>query len=86
MTTELEVVKAKVGPAGTGQAVTQACWVMGYSRDSFYRFREIFTRNVLIWHWPRSQIYRKREPISVLDVCGSWLRRSSVATEFVDGH
>jgi hypothetical protein len=29
---------------------------------------------------------RKREPISVLDVCGSWLRRSSVATEFVDGH
>jgi hypothetical protein len=28
----------------------------------------------------------KREPISVLDVCGSWLRRSSVATEFVDGH
>jgi Winged helix-turn helix len=43
MTTEQKIIKAKVGvldlakPLGN---VSKACQLMGYSRDSFYRFKE----------------------------------------------
>jgi transposase InsO family protein len=42
--TERKVIKAKVGLLELAKqlgSVTQACRVMGYSRDSFYRFREL---------------------------------------------
>jgi len=44
MSTEQKVIKAKVGLLELAKQlgnVSQACKVMGYSRDSFYRFRDL---------------------------------------------
>jgi molybdenum-dependent DNA-binding transcriptional regulator ModE len=57
--TERKVIKAKVGLLELAKqlgSVTQACRVMGYSRDSFYASiaSAISTRRVVIWRWLRS--------------------------------
>ena len=50
MTTEQKIIRAKVGLLELAKQlgnVSQACKMMGYSRDSFYRFKEQAERTML---------------------------------------